>query len=288
LHEKMGSCKKPIFPILPSLMQAAEEVSRFHALGHVNFSDEVSFGYVLTRINRLNPPYPIAQKKIIDTDKVREIITNSKPGFLSDAHVFDLLNAAGIITVKQAMAHTLQEAVIHAEAIGFPLVMKVSGPLHKSDVGGVVLHIQDVETVNATFKQLMNIQGARAVIVQQQSSGIEIYIGAKKEPPFGHLILCGMGGVFVEIFKDVSYGLVPLSYNEADAMMRRLKSFAIIQGARGKAGVDAELIIDVMLKLSALLEAAPEIVEMDINPLLGNQDKLLAVDARIKIAETIA
>lgn len=283
LHNKMGSCNKPIFPILPSVMQAAEEVSHFHTMGHVNFSDEVSFGYVLSRVNRLNSPFPIEERISIDKAKIRDIIDNASEGFLRENEVFDLLTASGIRVVKQEIAETLAQAIDHALDIGFPMVMKVSGPVHKSDVGGVVLNIQTVEAVKETFSQLIKLDGARGVIMQQQSSGIEIYIGAKKEAPFGHLILCGLGGVFVEIFKDVSYGLVPLSNEEAHSMVKRLRSYAIIQGARGKDGVDTHLITDVMLKLSALLEIAPEIVELDINPLLGKKDKLVAVDARIRI-----
>jgi acetate---CoA ligase (ADP-forming) len=283
LHDKMASCRKPIFPILPSVIQAAEEVSRFHAMGHVNFSDEVSFGYVLTRVNRQNAPYPEASGISIDASKVREIINRSAPGFLKDKDVFELLSAAGIPTAKQAVVDTQQQAADQSIVLGFPLVMKVSGPLHKSDVGGVALNIGDVEAVKETFDRLMKIEGATAVIMQQQSSGIEIYIGAKKEPPFGHLVLCGLGGIFVEIFKDVSYGLVPLGKEEATSMVMRLKSLPVIQGARGREGVDAGLIVDVMLRLSALLEIAPEITELDINPLLGKGDKLIAVDARISV-----
>ena len=283
LHDKMASCRKPIFPILPSVIQAAEEVSSFHAMGHVNFSDEVSFGYVLTRVNRLNAPFPEAQKINIDAGKIREIIDRSDAGFLKDNEVFELLTAAGIAVIKQAVVDTLQQAIDQSKTIGFPLVMKVSGPVHKSDVGGVVLNIQSPEAVKETFILLMKIDGASAVIMQQQSSGIEIYIGAKKEPPFGHLILCGLGGVFVEVFKDVSFGLVPLSKEEANSMISRLKSFPIFQGTRGKDGVNTDLIVDVMLKISALLELAPEITELDINPLLGRKDKLVAVDARVRI-----
>ena len=283
LHEKMCSCAKPIFPILPSTIQAAEEVRRFHALGHVNFSDEVSFGYVLTRVNRLHAPFPEAQKINIDTAKIRAIIGKSGPGFLNDTEVFELLIASGILVAKQRTADTVDEAIRQCSEIGFPLVMKVSGPLHKSDVGGVVLNIGDTETASTAFNRLMKIEGATGVLIQQQASGIEIYVGAKKEPPFGHLILCGMGGIFVETFKDVSYGLVPLSSEEAQSMVVRLKSIPIIRGARGKDGVNTDLIVDVMLKLSALLEIAPEISELDINPLLGKGERLVAVDARIKI-----
>jgi len=283
LHDKIASCSKPIFPILPSVIQAAEEVSSFHAMGHVNFADEVSFGYVLSRVNRLHAPYPEVKRVSLDVPTIGEIIDHSGSGFLKDNEVFKLLMAAGIPVIKQAVVDALQQATAQSIAIGFPLVMKVSGPVHKSDVGGVVLNIQSPEAVKETFTKLMNIEGAAAVIMQQQASGIEIYIGAKKESPFGHLLLCGLGGVFVEVFKDVSFGLIPLGEEEANSMISRLKSSPIIQGTRGREGVNTELIVDVMLKISALLEIAPEITELDINPLLGRNDQLIAVDARIRL-----
>ncbi|MER2996609.1 acetate--CoA ligase family protein [Pontibacter populi] len=283
LHEKIKTCRKPIFPILPSAIQAAEEVSHFHTMGHVNFTDEVSFGYVLTRVNKLQLPYPDAQLPAEDADLIREVIRRNTAGYLQPDEVTALLRAAGIPTAGQATANTQEEAIVAANRLGFPLVMKVVGPVHKSDVGGVVLGIESEAEVTANYKQLMGIAGAEAVLLQQQLSGIEVYMGAKAEPPFGKLILCGLGGIFVEVFKDVSAALSPVHPDEAARMIRRLRSYPIIQGARGKAGVNEELLVQTILKLSALLEAAPEIIEMDINPLLGNPDVLVAVDARILI-----
>ena len=110
---------------------------------------------------------------------------------------------------------------------------------------------------------------------------MELFIGAKFEPKFGHLILCGMGGIFIEVFKDVAAGLAPLAHDEALTMIRSLKSYKIIKGVRGQQGVNEELFAGVILRLSALLNAAPEIIELDFNPLLGNPDRVVAVDARI-------
>jgi acetyltransferase len=285
LHEKMRDCKKPLFPILPSAIQAAEEVSHFHSMGHVNFTDEVSFGYVLSRINKMIGPFdetgdviPAAEKRII-----RNIIDNSEAGYLDAAKCFALLNAAGIPTVEQKVVTSIDEAESVATTFGFPLVMKVIGPLHKTDVGGVVTGIGSLDDVKSAFFQLMKINGSEGVLMQQQLSGTEIYLGAKAEDTFGHLILCGLGGVFVELFKDVSSALAPVGSAEAKTMIRRLKSYPIIKGARGKTGVNESLIEETILKLAALVQAAPEIRELDINPLLGNEDYLIAVDARIRV-----
>ena len=112
-------------------------------------------------------------------------------------------------------------------------------------------------------------------------SGIELVIGAMFEPKFGHVVMCGMGGIFIEVFKDVAKGLSPLGKEEALAMIRSLKSYKIIKGIRGQKGVNENLFADVMLRLSALLHAAPEINELDFNPLLGKEDRVVVVDARI-------
>ena len=281
LHQKIKSCRKPIFPILPSPIQAAEEVSHFHSMGHVNFTDEVSFGYTLSRVNKMQGPYPDPVLPAVDTPKIRAIIEGAEAGYLPPDRVFDLLEAAGIDTVRQATAVTREEALEKGDVLGYPLVMKVSGPVHKSDIGGVVVGIRSREEASSVFDRLMTLDGAEGVILQQQLGGTEVYIGAKREDPFGHQVLCGLGGIFVEVFKDVSSALAPVGREEALNMIRRLKSYPIIQGTRGREGVNEDLLAATLLKLSALLLAAPEISEMDINPLMGSLRSLVAVDARI-------
>ena len=283
LHEKMRSCTKPIFPILPSVIQAAEEVDRFHELGHANFTDEVSFGYVLSRVNKMNRPYSDPLLPEVDEQKIRKIIEKAGAGYLPADKVFELLDAAGIDTTRQALVSTKEEAVEQATSIGFPLVMKVSGPIHKSDINGVVVGITGIEEVEETYELLMSIPSANGVIIQQQAKGIEIYLGAKSEEKFGHQVLCGLGGTWIEVFKDVSSGLAPIGREEGLSMIRHLKAYPIIKGTRGKEGVDEELIAFALMKLSALINAAPEISELDINPLMGTKDKLVAVDARISL-----
>ena len=112
---------------------------------------------------------------------------------------------------------------------------------------------------------------------------MELYIGAKAEEKFGHQVVCGLGGIFVEVFKDVSTALAPVSREEAFSMIRHLKSYPLIKGVRGKQGVNENLVVETISKVCALLDAAPEIQEIDINPLMGNLSSLVAVDARIFI-----
>ena len=130
---------------------------------------------------------------------------------------------------------------------------------------------------------LMNIQGITGVMVQPMLSGTELFIGAKYESKFGHIVLCGLGGIFVEVLKDVASGLAPLSKSEALSMIHSLRGYKIIQGTRGQEGVDEEQFAEIIVRLSTLLRFAPEIKEMDINPLLATKQGIVAVDARIKI-----
>jgi acyl-CoA synthetase (NDP forming) len=283
LHEKMQSCSKPIFPILPSAIQAAEEVNNFLNMGHVNFTDEVSFGYVLTRMNRLHLPYPDPEPVAVNKKKIRQIIDNAGNGYLSTENVFDLLQAVGIETVKQEIVFTKEVAIITSMAMGFPLVMKISGILHKSDAGGVITGLRTAEEVEKAYEKLTGIEGYGSVILQKQLSGIEVFIGGKDQDLFGHQVICGVGGILVEVLKDVSAGLVPVSKEEATGMIRHLRSYPVIRGVRGKEGLNEEIFANNITLVSALLQAAPEIVEMDINPLFGNNTSLIAVDARISI-----
>jgi acetate---CoA ligase (ADP-forming) len=161
------------------------------------------------------------------------------------------------------------------------VVMKVVGPVHKSDKGGVILDVKDAVSVEKYFDSIMRIEGATSVMLQPMLTGAELFAGVKHEPGFGHMLLCGLGGIFIEVLKDVNASLVPVSANEASAMIKSLKGYKLFTGVRGKPGINEEIFAEIIVKLSALIEAAPEISELDLNPLLGLPDKVVAVDARI-------
>ena len=194
-----------------------------------------------------------------------------------------MLDAAGIPRAGEAIVTSPEACSDEAAKLGFPVVMKVVGPVHKSDVGGVVLNVKNKEQAIAEFNRMIQIKDTTAILIQPMLSGTEIFAGAKYEPKFGHMILCGLGGIFIEVLKDVNSGLSPLTNDEALSMIRGLKGYKIIQGARGKEAVNEKLLAEIVVRVSALVNAAPEIFEMDINPLLGNKDKVVAVDARIRI-----
>lgn len=283
LDEKMKTCRKPIYPILPSVINVKKEIEYFLSLGRINFPDEVVFGNALAKVYNTPPPVVMMETPKIDRVAIRAIIDASVDGYLDPEKVQQLLDAAGIPRAGEAVVTTPETAVKEAQRLGYPVVMKVVGPVHKSDVGGVVLNVNDDETVRREFDRMIHIKDTTAVLLQPMLSGTQIFAGAKYEPKFGHMILCGLGGIFIEVLKDVHTALSPVSASEASEMIRNLKSYKIIQGVRGQEGVNEAAFAEAIVRLSALCEAAPEIAEMDINPLLGNAKGVVAVDARIRI-----
>ncbi|MBQ8158160.1 MAG: acetate--CoA ligase family protein [Prevotella sp.] len=290
LHQKIQECKKPIFPILPSLHTAGPEVEEFLKKGHVNFSDEVTLATALTQIMQTPPPAPPEIELFgVDVPRIREIISSAisqndeGSGYLPPETVRQLLECAGIPMVPELVSTSKDELAQFAEKVGYPVVAKVVGPIHKSDVGGVALNIRTAEHLALEYNRMMKIPQATAVMVQKMISGTEMFIGAKYEERFGHVVLCGLGGIFVEVLKDVSSGLAPLSYNEAYSMIHSLRGYKIIKGTRGQKGVNEQKYAEIIVRLSTLLRFAREIKEMDINPLLADEHSVTAVDARIRI-----
>jgi acetyltransferase len=284
LHRKISECNKPLYPILPSVTSSSKELEYFLGKGHINFPDEVVLGRALTKIS--NTPSPAGEQiflENINVPLVREIIDNAPNGYLEPAIIQQLLNAANIPVVQEMVVSSKEELLLVAEKTGYPLALKVVGPVHKSDVGGVTLNIKSDKHLEAEFSRMMLINDVRAVLVQKMLSGTELFIGAKYEPRFGHIILCGLGGIFVEVLGDVSSGLAPLTFDEARSMIRSLKSYRIIRGTRGKPGINESKYAEIIVRLSSLLRYATEIKEMDLNPLIGGVADITVVDARIRI-----
>ncbi|MEE3383891.1 MAG: acetate--CoA ligase family protein [Prevotella sp.] len=285
LHKKILECKKPIFPILPSVSTAGPEVHEFLQRGHVNFSDEVVLATALTQVMKTPAPAD-GQIEIhgVDVPRIRRIIDSiGENGYIAPNLVHDLLQSAGIPTVPEFVSDDKEELLAFAEKCGYPVVAKVVGPVHKSDVGGVALNVRTPEHLALEFERMMKIPDATSVMVQKMIRGTELFIGAKYEPRFGHVVLCGLGGIFVEVLKDVSSGLAPLSYEEAYSMIHSLRGYKIIKGTRGQQGVNEKKYAEIIVRLSTLLRFATEIKEMDINPLLADENDVIAVDARILV-----
>ena len=285
LHKKIMECKKPIFPILPSVSTAGPEVQEFLKRGHVNFCDEVTLATALTQIMKTpNPARFEVELYGTDIPRLHKIISGiTESGYVSPDLVREILSCAGIPLVPELVSTSKAELAAFAEKVGFPVVAKVVGPLHKSDVGGVALNIRSKEVLAAEFDRMMQIPDATAVMVQKMVRGTELFIGAKYEPRFGHVVLCGLGGIFVEVLRDVSSGLAPLSYEEAYSMIHSLRAYKILKGTRGQRGINERKYAEIIVRLSTLLRFATEIKEMDINPLLADDNNVIAVDARILV-----
>ena len=205
----------------------------------------------------------------------------------------NLLAKYGIPVTKESIAARADEALAIALQIGTPVAMKISSPdiPHKSDVGGVVLNVRR-EDVPTTYNEIMSrikkaAPGAHieGILVQQMASpGQEVIVGLKKDAQFGHAIMFGLGGIFVEVYKDVSFRVVPIDRSDALEMISEIKGYPILKGIRGKKPVDIAAIAGVLVSVSDMAEKE-NIIELDINPLIVNESGAIAVDARAMVEE---
>lgn len=212
---------------------------------------------------------------------------------LVDVEAMKVISAYGINIVKNKLTSTPDEAVEAASEIGYPVVMKIASPeiLHKSDIGGVRVGISSDQEVRDIF-EIMLIRAKRffpdapiwGVSVQEMiKEGKEVIIGMSRDPQFGPLVMFGLGGIYVEVLKDVAFRVAPFSEEEALSMVQEIKTYPLLSGARGEKPVDINSIVDCLLRLSQLVTDFPEILEMDINPLKVRNKGALAIDARITI-----
>lgn len=202
-----------------------------------------------------------------------------------------ILKEVGIPVVKTKLAKTQKEAVAISQKIGFPVALKIVSPdvIHKTDSGGVKLSIQGVAEVKKAYDEILKKvkkQYPTALIhgvsVQKMlPPGTEVIIGVSKDPQFGPVLMFGLGGIFVELLKDVSFRVIPLERRDAQEMIKEIKGFPLLEGFRGKEPSDISSLIDLILKLSQFIEETPQIKELELNPILAYPKKVVAVDARI-------
>jgi len=285
LLNKLQTCSKPIYIVLASSIINSSRIMSFHRRGAVTFPDEIILAKALLKISESHNYY---SDKIslppVDNDRIRKVINNNGSGYLQPEQVQIMLDSAGIRRVTEATAYSVDEALEAVREIGgYPLVMKVVGPKHNYPSSGTNLNIREDLIMKNEFERMMKIPDAECVLFQKMLSGIEIFVGAKKEGNFGHLILCGLGGVFVEALNDISIGLSPLSSEEVDSLIQSLKAYPILRGFSRGEGINLKLLNETIRRVSALCMAAPEIQELHINPLLGDQNSLTSVNARIFI-----
>ncbi len=210
---------------------------------------------------------------------------------LTEHEAKKLLSKYGINVTKESIAQSADEAIAIALHIGTPVAMKISSPdiSHKSDVGGVVLNVR-TEKVRTTYHEIISqvskvVPDAKieGILVQQMAPpGHEAIVGLKKDAQFGHALMFGLGGIFVEVYRDVSFRVVPIKKREALEMISEIKAYAVLRGIRGRKPADIDSIADVLVSVSdmALKE---NIIELDINPLMVNETGAIAVDARAMV-----
>jgi acyl-CoA synthetase (NDP forming) len=203
------------------------------------------------------------------------------------------LAAAGIPVVEATLAATADAAVDAAKQAGYPVVLKIVSPevTHKSDAGGVKVGLAGEASVRAAFNEIIAAVKERqpqaridGVAVQKMApAGTEVIVGLSKDPQFGHVLMFGLGGVFVEVLKDVAFRIVPLEERDARQMIDEIKGRAVLDGVRGGEAASIDALAELLLKVSAFAEANPQIDELDLNPVFAYADGALAVDARIVI-----
>jgi len=237
INEKLKSCTKPIYPIFPSAINARQDIADFLAKGRINFFDEVLFGQALVKAYYTSEPAeaPVELNEA-SFGQLRNLAASFTNGYLPPLQLQQLLDLAGISRIPERVVNSVGDAVNAALSFGFPVVMKVVGPLHKTDAGGVLLDLSNQEEVTAAYDSLIAIPGATGVLVQPMLKGRELFVGAKKEGTFGHLVMVGLGGIFIEIMKDIQVGLAPLNRQEVVEMIGRLKGRKLLDGVRARRG----------------------------------------------------
>jgi len=224
--------------------------------------------------------------------KATEIITKAKNEgrtFVTEPEAYAILEEYGVKVAPWALCDSAKTAVEEADRIGYPVVMKVVSPqiVHKTEFGAVKVNISSPQKVEEAYFQLMDSaldhEGVEVtgILVSKMLKGLEIIVGSTRDPQFGPLLMFGLGGVFVEVFKDVSYRIAPLEEIDVDEMLSELKGNKLIHGFRGMEGVNIEDLKRVLISISTLLTDLQDIAEMDLNPIFGNSTGVRVADARI-------
>ncbi|NUO07241.1 MAG: acetate--CoA ligase family protein [Candidatus Brocadia sp.] len=243
-------------------------------------------------------PAPEIKKIPVQRETVASVFeTTRRTGsqYLGEVEAKQVISAYGFRIPKSILAASEQEAVQAAEEIGYPVVVKISSPdiLHKSDFGGVIVGVKDAAEVRRLFsditqkaRRLMPFAEIKGVLVQQMiTGGKEVILGMSRDPQFGPLLMFGLGGIYIEVLKDVTFRIAPIGLNEAEEMIREIRSFPLLLGVRGERPADTDALVDNIIRLSQLVTDFPEIMEMDINPLIVFPEGggAMALDARITI-----
>lgn len=238
-------------------------------------------------------PEKLAVFPDVEREKVAGILRKAQKDGVSllGTEALEILQAYGIAAAVARLASTQEEALTIAAGLGYPVVMKVASPqiIHKSDAGGVRLGIQNEAELSRAYDEMLvtvkervpQAQIAGVFLQKYHPGGVEVILGAKRDAEFGPVVVFGLGGIYTEVLRDVSFRLAPLSQREAAEMINEIKSSRILRGARGTPAVNIAALVDSLMRLGQLVVDFPEIAELDVNPLAAGPEGVLALDARI-------
>ncbi|MFB0543300.1 MAG: acetate--CoA ligase family protein, partial [Candidatus Bathyarchaeia archaeon] len=259
----------------------------------------VSAMYQYARFMKEPEHFP-ARFKDVEPEKVREILDvarKDKRVVLLSNEAARVVEAYGIRSTKNRIAQSAEEAVRHASELGYPVVLKIVSPdiLHKTDVGGVALNLRSEEEVRSAYEGILASVGrfmpeARVygvMVYRMVPTGKEMIIGMSQDVQFGPLVMFGLGGIYVNFLKDVSFRLSPLSEYEVQRMMEKTRAYTLLKGIRGEPPSDVEALKNVILRVGQLVWDFPQIVEMDINPVIvyGEGEGCIALDVKITLTK---
>jgi acetyl coenzyme A synthetase (ADP forming)-like protein len=292
-------------PILASFMgkeriEAGTKILMRHNIPNYSFPEEAVYSLnAMYRyhvwINRPGKTFPKFDGLKEKVSHVFEDVKKTNRERLTDSEIHEVLNAYGFLQPKSLLARTSEEAIAASKGIGYPVVMKIVSPqvIHKSDIGGVKINLNSKKDVKNAFfditthvRNIMPAAHIYGVIIQEMiTGGKEVIIGITKDAQFGHMIMFGLGGVYVEVLKDISFRITPLSQEDAHEMIRETRTFPLLRGVRGEAEADIEAIEKSLIILSQLSMDFPQIIEADINPLMVKRrgEGVVAIDARFTI-----
>jgi acyl-CoA synthetase (NDP forming) len=210
---------------------------------------------------------------------------------LTEVEAKQMLEAGGVPVSPARLAKTADEAAKVAAELGFAAVLKIVSPqiTHKSDVGGVALGLASADDVRAAFDRIVasakqhvpNATIDGVAVQRMERQGIEVIVGVTKDPQFGPVLMFGLGGVLVEVLKDVAFRVIPIEQRDAQQIIEDIKGYPVLQGYRGQDPADISALQALLLKVSSFIESHPEVAELDLNPVFAYKDGAIAVDARI-------
>ncbi|HEY3277949.1 MAG TPA: acetate--CoA ligase family protein [Syntrophorhabdaceae bacterium] len=279
--DAMDNSSIPIIPVLTSVSTCAPLIQEFTKGGKSCFHDEVNLGSALGKVLR-RPAVREASSTLegYDFEGIAAAL-DGKNGVLDVESAAQVLTGAGFSLPRQVPMTTRKGLAEACEKVGFPLAMKVLGPLHKSDSAGVKVNISSLEAAHSAWRGLMAIKGAAGVLIQQMCEGNEVILGSSRSGDIGHVVMFGLGGIYTNTLKDVQFALAPLAKEECREMITGIKAFSILEGVRGGRGMSIDVLADYGERIGRLVTDFPAIREIDLNPVKGFDQNLRVVDGRI-------